>query len=458
MAPSLKSRLARLREAAAPAPGRPQGAAAGGAAGGAGRPGAGPARDASAGFRTAASTADAAAEGIALALAARGWSACAQGLWRRSLRFDPLPRVGAATRAGAAELARNADAVDADAVDAALGLPPLPGRPAGGGPTAFDLETTGLSGGAGTVAFLAAFARPAADGGVHIRQYFMEDYPAEPAFIAALDEELALAAPLVSYNGSSFDLPLYRGRCIMNGIRPRLPWAAIDLLHTARRLYKRPLGDCSLGSVERAVLGMERGPDLPGALVPEAYFRFLREGYHDELGLAMDHNAADVRALLELYGLVRLIIARALGGEADPSADAAEGVIAGAAESALGAGSGAAAAVAPDLLGLAWLAARADPGRATGILERAVAAGDGRAVRPLMRRYWKEDRKDERLRLAPRLPDDAAGLLTKSIYEERLRGDAAAALRLARAAAALGGPLADRAAARAARLARRVGL
>lgn len=373
------------------------------------------------------------------ALAERGWTASGQGLWRRSLRFDPLPRGGAEAR-GSAVIGEGEPESLAGDVDAALGLSHASGRPAGGAPTAFDLETTGLSGGAGTVAFLAAFARPAEGGAVEISQLFMDDYPAEPAFIAAVDEELARAAPLISYNGSSFDLPLYRVRCAMNGVRPRLPPAAIDLLHTARRLYRYSVGDCSLASIERAVLGMERGPDLPGALVPEAYFRYLREGYHDALGLAMDHNAADVRALLELYGLVRLTLARSLAGESSSAAPAASGRIA------------------PDPLGIAWLAGRVDPRRSTELLEAALAEGDERAVRPLMRRYWREGRRDERLRLAPRLPDDAAGLLAKSIYEERVRGDAAAALRLAQAAAALGGPLAQRAAGRATRLARRASL
>lgn len=418
MASSLKSRLARLREASATAAGK--------------APGAGKALAGAAGGPVPGQLA-------AASLSERGWTPYGPGLWRRSLRFNPLPLAGAETCALAGAGEREPES---SAVDAALGLAPASGRPAiapraGGSPTAFDLETTGLSGGAGTVAFLAAFARPAADGAVELRQYFMDDYPAEPAFIAALDEELTLAAPLVSYNGSSFDLPLYRGRCAMNGVRPRLPSSAIDLLHTVRRLYRRSVGDCSLASIERAVLGLERGPDLPGALVPEAYFRFLREGYHDELGLAMDHNVADVRTLLELYRVVRFSIALCLAGGTGSAAPSAMGK------------------AAPDLLGLAWLAARVNPGRATELLEDAVAGGDGRAVRPLMRRYWKEGRKDERLRLAPRLPDDAAGLLAKSLYEERVRGDLAEALGLANAAAAFSGPLAERAAARAARLARR---
>lgn len=406
MAPSLKSRLARLREVSTPAPGKARGTAAGGPA--PGKPAAG----------------DEAAD-----LAARGWTTCGQGLWHRSLCFDPLP-LG---------YEREPESL-AGAVDAALGLEPSVAEATGGSPTAFDLETTGLSGGTGTVAFLAAFARPREGGAVEVSQYFMDDYPAEPAFIAAVDAELALAAPLISYNGSSFDLPLYRGRCVMNGVRPRLPSRAVDLLHTARRLYKRSVGECSLASIERTVIGMERGPDLPGALVPEAYFRYLREGYHEELGLAMDHNAADVRALLELYWLVRLTLARCLARESSSAP------------------TNAVSPVAPDPLGLAWLAARADPSRTTELLEAALVEGDERAVRPLMRRYWKEGRKVERLRLVPRLPDDAAGLLAKSLYAERVNGDRAEALRLAEAARALGGPLEWRAAARAARLARRVGL
>ena len=406
MAPSLKSRLARLREVSTSTPGTSRVAAAGGPA--PGRP----------------------ADGDdAAALAERGWTPCGQGLWRRIRRFDPLPLGGE----------REPEPLGR-AVDAALGLPTGVAEAAGGSPTAFDLETTGLSGGAGTVAFLAAFARPAAGGAVEVRQYFMDDYPAESAFIAAVDAELALATPLISYNGSSFDLPLYRVRCAMNGVRPRLARSAIDLLHTTRRLYKRSVGECSLGSIERAVLGMERGPDLPGALVPEAYFRYLRTGYHEELGLAMDHNAADVRALLELYGLVRLTLSRCLAGESSSALTAAVGP------------------AAPDPLGLAWLAARVDPSRTTELLEAALAEGDERAVRPLMRRYWKEGRKVERLQLAPRLPDDAAGLLAKSLYAERVKGDRAEALRLAEGARALGGPLEGRAAARAARLACRVEL
>jgi hypothetical protein len=295
--------------------------------------------------------------------------------------------------------------------------------------SSFDLETTGLSGGAGTVAFLAAFGR-IRDGAFRVRQFFMDDYPAEPAFLAAIGEEMESCALVLSYNGASFDLPLYRTRCVMNGMKPSAPRYALDLLHPARRLWRRTLPDCTLGSIEREVLGIARGEDLPGALVPEAYFRFLKEGFHRELELAMDHNASDVYALARLF----LAMERALDGSPPPRCDT---------------------------LGLAFLVYRFDSERADALVEGALAqaeakgnnAASAEAAALLMRSYWRQGRKRERLALAPRLPDDARGLLFKSLYEERLRGDRAAALDCARrafgAASILGGRQGERLAERA---------
>jgi hypothetical protein len=244
------------------------------------------------------------------------------------------------------------------------------------------------------------------------------------------------SALVLSYNGASFDLPLYRTRCVLNGLKPSAPRYALDLLHPARRLWRRSLPDCSLGSIERRVLGIERGDDLPGALVPEAYFRFLKEGFHRELALAMDHNAADVYALARLF----LAMERALDGSPPPYCDT---------------------------LGLAFMVYRFDRVRADGLLEGLLAgdlagsAGTAQAAAALlMRSYWRQGRKRERLALAPYLPDDARGLLFKSLYEERLRENTPAALACARqalAAASLlsgrqGEALADRARKRAGRL------
>ena len=159
----------------------------------------------------------------------------------------------------------------------------------------FDLETTGLSGGTGTVAFLAAIGRADA-GGLLIRQFFLADYPGESDFIAAVLAELGDGTTIVSYNGRAFDMPLLRTRCIMNGFD--MPdFAHLDLLHLSRRLWRRIYGGASLGLLEEHMLGRDRGPDIPGSCIPSAWFDFLKKGDLPEMGLVMSHNAEDIIGL-----------------------------------------------------------------------------------------------------------------------------------------------------------------
>jgi uncharacterized protein YprB with RNaseH-like and TPR domain len=185
----------------------------------------------------------------------------------------------------------------------------------------FDLETSGLSGGAGTVAFLAAFGRivpnEASDAGARkapfllkVDQYLLLDHSGEIDFLQALLEEFtgnpgpgedAPPPPLViSYNGKSFDAQILKTRCILNGIRPP-PYYHADLLHPSRRLWKRVLPSCSQGEIETAVLGLDRTGDIPGALAPEIWFSFLRTGDFSSLEGICDHNVKDISGLANLF-------------------------------------------------------------------------------------------------------------------------------------------------------------
>ncbi|MCL2231778.1 MAG: ribonuclease H-like domain-containing protein [Treponema sp.] len=169
----------------------------------------------------------------------------------------------------------------------------------------FDLETTGLSGGAGTVAFLAAFGRFSAPGRlpsqIEITQYLLLDYPGEADFVENAIKEFAAAAPpfVVSYNGKSFDSQILKTRCLMSGIMPP-PYFHADLLHSARRLWRRQLPDCSQATIETSVLGLDRSGDVPGALAPDIWFSFLRSGSGRELLSVCDHNARDISGLASL--------------------------------------------------------------------------------------------------------------------------------------------------------------
>jgi len=174
----------------------------------------------------------------------------------------------------------------------------------------FDLETSGLSGGAGTVAFLAAFGRllPCDDEmknvgqgeGFEIVQYLLCDYPGEAAFLDAVNAEFQKQDQvLVSYNGKAFDMQIIRTRFSMNGlVVPELPhW---DLLHAVRRLWRRTLPSCSQQAVEKNILGIHRSDDLPGSQAPDAWFDYLRNGRDSLLAAVGEHNAQDIAGIAHL--------------------------------------------------------------------------------------------------------------------------------------------------------------
>ena len=163
-----------------------------------------------------------------------------------------------------------------------------------------DTETTGLSGGAGTLAFEIGVGFLTDDGMV-IRQYVMRDYGEEAAMLAEIAQLFERFDTVVSFNGKSFDLPLLESRMVMNRIRLSVTrWPHLDLLHAARRVYKLRLGRCNLSALEEAVLGQPRGDDLPGAQVPQRYFDFLKTGEFALLEDVLRHNLQDVRSLAVL--------------------------------------------------------------------------------------------------------------------------------------------------------------
>jgi hypothetical protein len=180
-----------------------------------------------------------------------------------------------------------------------------------------DTETTGLNGGAGTYVFAAAVARPI-DCGLRIAQVFLPQMGMEAAFLHALREELEPADAVATFNGGSFDLPVLRTRWVMARMSGELITTPhVDLLTLVRALYKHRLESCTLRQVEERVLGYERDDPLPSALVPDAYFDFLRGGVTEVLEAALEHNRLDVISLVHLHSRLML---RLQGGEADMDA------------------------------------------------------------------------------------------------------------------------------------------
>jgi uncharacterized protein YprB with RNaseH-like and TPR domain len=165
-----------------------------------------------------------------------------------------------------------------------------------------DTETTGLSGGAGTLVFLVGVGA-FTDGGFRLHQYFLRDPGEEPALLHALQEDLEAARGFVTFNGRAFDIPLLEMRYVI-GLQRR--WALgsyphLDLLFPARRLWQRMLPDCTLSTLERDICGVKRtGEDVPGSEIPSLYMEFLRTGDATDMHRVIYHNEIDVLSLVTL--------------------------------------------------------------------------------------------------------------------------------------------------------------
>lgn len=163
-----------------------------------------------------------------------------------------------------------------------------------------DTETIGLAGGAGTIAFLVGLGHFTGET-FRLEQCFLRDYDDEAAMLEFLAERFKTCQTVVGYNSKSFDLPLLRTRFIQN----RIPFHAetlphYDLVHAARRFYKKRLGDCSLKNIESEILGIARKGDIPSHLIPQIWFDYLRNRDARPLRPVFYHHRMDILSLVTL--------------------------------------------------------------------------------------------------------------------------------------------------------------
>jgi uncharacterized protein YprB with RNaseH-like and TPR domain len=173
-----------------------------------------------------------------------------------------------------------------------------------------DTETTGLALGAGTYTFLIGVGTYELRGGdldrsgdFVVRQFFMRNPGEERAQLHLVEEILGNCTGIVSFNGRAFDLPLIQSRFIL----ARMPFPLggaphLDLLPPARRIWRARHGSCSLGNLERNVLGYWRtAEDVPGWMIPDIYRDYYRTGTAgDLLARVFYHNLEDITSMAVL--------------------------------------------------------------------------------------------------------------------------------------------------------------
>ena len=220
-------------------------------------------------------------------------------LWVEQRTYPGEHRHGSYPLAALAKLSAEAPAL--------LGTPEL-----GAHPAFLDTETTGLSGGAGTLAFLIGVG-VWRDDHLALHLIFMRDPAEEPAALRYLAEILATATGLVTFNGLGFDVPILESRFVLNRLSPG--WMALphlDLLPVARQLWRDHLPSRRLIALEEEILAVARAEtDLPSWMIPGLYRQYLRTGDAREMARIFYHNRVDVLSFVTLLAHTgRMLTAR----------------------------------------------------------------------------------------------------------------------------------------------------
>lgn len=214
-----------------------------------------------------------------------------------------------------------------------------------------DLETCGF---AGSPIFLVGLIRVDA-GQLVVEQLLARDYTEERAVLGSLWRRASQARVLVTFNGKSFDWPMVHDRSTVHGLGRmprrrrgsaggRLPAVAAtpagaasleaanmsppgpellgprdarpepihcDLLHHARRRWRRRLRDCRLQTLEAALCRRMRQDDIPGHQIPHEYHAFVRTGDARAIERIAHHNLLDLLTMAA-------VAARLLHAAAEP--------------------------------------------------------------------------------------------------------------------------------------------
>ncbi len=184
----------------------------------------------------------------------------------------------------------------------------------------FDLETTGLSGGTGTIPFNIGLGYYR-DDKFWVGQYFLSELASERQMLedfSLLLEDMDFKS-IVTFNGKTFDVPLLETRFILHRMPFKLDGLPhLDFLFPARNFWKHKYDNCRLSYLAREVLATGRDDDIPSSEVPWRYFQYLQTGNYDLIEPVLYHNAEDILSLLGLVVLGASILSE------DPEACSAD--------------------------------------------------------------------------------------------------------------------------------------
>jgi uncharacterized protein YprB with RNaseH-like and TPR domain len=163
---------------------------------------------------------------------------------------------------------------------------------------ALDLETCGL---AGAALFLVGMLRQS--GGVPIVELLVaRTYAEEAAVLKSFWQIMATHDVMITFNGKTFDWPMVLERSVRHRLRPSSTPTIkhIDVLHHARRRWRKHLPNCRLQTLEWHVCRRRRADDIPGHRIPAVYAEYVRTGFERDMDTVLYHNALDLVTLFDL--------------------------------------------------------------------------------------------------------------------------------------------------------------
>jgi uncharacterized protein YprB with RNaseH-like and TPR domain len=91
-------------------------------------------------------------------------------------------------------------------------------------------------------------------------------------------------------------------RSVRHRLRPNPPQGIqhIDVLHHARRRWRRQLPNCRLQTLEWHVCRRRREADIPGHRIPAVYADYVRTGFERDMDTVLYHNALDLVTVFDL--------------------------------------------------------------------------------------------------------------------------------------------------------------
>lgn len=161
-----------------------------------------------------------------------------------------------------------------------------------------DIETLSLYPTSPLILIGVAFFKP--DGSLTVEQYLARDIADEKAILSHI-VNAGKFKTILTFNGSTFDLPYMRTRCNYYGIEGLFDHPHFDLLYFGRRLWKGQFSSYSLKTLEREVLKTDRGDDLHPVYLIELYQEYLQTQKVGLLKPLIDHNRWDILSTVKLF-------------------------------------------------------------------------------------------------------------------------------------------------------------